>query len=72
MNKLKELRIEKGFTVRKLEELSGVSHNTIARIESGRKAEPLTIRKLAIALGVDWRTMLELTDEAPFEWPLAS
>jgi len=43
-----------------LEELSGVSHNTIWPIESGRQgAHPCTIRKLAKALGVEPEELLK-------------
>jgi transcriptional regulator with XRE-family HTH domain len=39
--------------LRELEERSGVSYNTIWRIEDGRQgAHPRTIRELADALGV--------------------
>jgi transcriptional regulator with XRE-family HTH domain len=51
--RLKELRRRRVLSMRELEELSGVSHNTIWRIESGRQgAHPRTVRKLAEALGV--------------------
>jgi DNA-binding XRE family transcriptional regulator len=51
--RLKELRRRRVLSMRELEEISGVSHNTIWRIESGRQgAHPRTIRKLAEALGV--------------------
>jgi transcriptional regulator with XRE-family HTH domain len=40
--------------LRELEEKSGVSYNTIWRIEAGRQgAHPRTLRKLAEALGVE-------------------
>ena len=51
--RLKELRRRRVLSMRELEELSGVSHNTIWRIETGRQgAHPRTLRKLAKALGV--------------------
>ena len=57
--KLKELRRRRVLSMRELEELSGVSHNTIWRIESGRQgAHPRTIRKLAEALGVEPEELL--------------
>jgi DNA-binding Xre family transcriptional regulator len=57
---LKELRRRRVLSMRELEELSGVSHNTIWRIESGRQgAHPRTIRRLAEALGVDPEELLE-------------
>ncbi len=53
MDRLKELRRERVLSLRELEEKSGVSYNTIWRIEDGRQgAHPRTIRKLADALGV--------------------
>ena len=54
MKKLRELRRLRVLTLRELEEESGVSYNTIWRLENGhREARPSTIRKLATALGVD-------------------
>jgi transcriptional regulator with XRE-family HTH domain len=54
MEWLKELRRERVLSLRELEERSGVSYNTIWRIEDGRQgAHPRTIRKLAEALGVE-------------------
>ena len=54
MTKLKELRQRRVLTLHELEERSGVSYNTIWRLENGRTgAQPRTIRKLAAALGVD-------------------
>ncbi len=53
MERLKELRREQVLSLRELEEKSGVSYNTIWRIEDGRQgAHQRTIRKLADALGV--------------------
>jgi transcriptional regulator with XRE-family HTH domain len=53
VERLKELRRERVLSLRELEERSGVSYNTIWRIEDGRQgAPPRTVRKLAEALGV--------------------
>jgi transcriptional regulator with XRE-family HTH domain len=53
VERLKELRKDQVLSLRELEEKSGVSYNTIWRIEAGRQgAHPRTIRKLADALGV--------------------
>lgn len=53
MERLKELRRERVLSLRDLEKKSGVSYNTIWRLEDGRQgAHPRTIRKLANALGV--------------------
>ncbi len=52
--KLRELRRRRVLTLRELEEESGVSYNTIWRLENGyTDARPSTIRKLAVALGVE-------------------
>lgn len=53
--KLRQLRETKALSLRELGELAGVSYNTIWYIESGKRNEthPRTIRKLAIALGVE-------------------
>jgi transcriptional regulator with XRE-family HTH domain len=54
VERLKELRREQVLSLRDLEERSGVSYNTIWRIEDGRQgAQQRTIRKLAGALGVE-------------------
>ena len=51
--RLRELRENRVLSLRELEESSGVSYNTIWRIEDGRQgAHPRTVRKLAEALGV--------------------
>ncbi len=58
--RLKELRRRRVLSMRELQELSGVSHNTIWRIESGKQgAHPRTVRKLAKALGVEAEELLK-------------
>jgi transcriptional regulator with XRE-family HTH domain len=60
VERLKELRRERVLSLRELEERSGVSYNTIWRIEDGRQgAHPRTIRKLAEALGVEPAELLK-------------
>lgn len=60
VERLKELRREKVLSLRELEGRSGVSYNTIWRIEDGRQgAHPKTIRKLAEALGVEPSELLK-------------
>ena len=62
MERLKELRRERVLSLRELEERSGVSYNTIWRIEDGRQgAHPKTIRKLAEALRVDPNELIRET-----------
>ena len=56
MNKLKEVREEKGISQEKLAELSGISRQTIFKLESDPKfnARVDTIKKLAEALEVNF------------------
>ena len=62
VRRLKELRRERVLSLRELEERSGVSHNTIWRLEDGRQgAHPRTIRKLADALGVEPKELIRVT-----------
>ena len=52
--RLRELRRQRVLSMRELEERSGVSYNTIWRLENGLTgAQPRTIRRLAKVLGVD-------------------
>ena len=54
VRRLRELRRQKVLSMRELEEKSGVSYNTVWRLETERTgAQPRTIRKLADALGVE-------------------
>lgn len=47
-------RRRRGLTQRQLGELAGVAHTTVQRLEAlNRGAYPQTLRKLAIALGVE-------------------
>ena len=47
-------RRRRGLTQRQLGELAGVAHTTVQRLESmNRGAYPQTLRKLALALGVE-------------------
>lgn len=52
--KLRELRLDRGYSQVELHELSGVSRDTIAKLELGQRPNPhpRTLRKLAEALGV--------------------
>jgi transcriptional regulator with XRE-family HTH domain len=54
VQRLKELRRQKVLSMRELEQMSGVSYNTIWRLENGLTgAQPRTIRKIAKVLGVE-------------------
>ncbi len=60
MERLRELRRRRVLSMRELEEKSGVSYNTIWRLETGKTgAQPRTIRKIAKALGVDPSELLK-------------
>ncbi len=61
MNKLRQLREENLLTVRELAEKSGVSSDTITKIENGhRPGRSLTLRRLARALDVNPEELLSL------------
>lgn len=65
MNRLKELREEAILTVHELAERSGVSEDTITKIENGhRAARPSTIRKLAAALDIEPRELRRTREPA--------
>ena len=60
VERLRELRRERVLSLRELEAKSGVSYNTIWRLEDGRQgAHPRTVRRLAEALGVDPSELIE-------------
>ncbi len=53
VDRLKELRLEHGFSQRQLAERAGLSNTTLANIERGKTgAHPSTLYKLASVLGV--------------------
>ncbi len=59
-DRLRRLRAENALTVRALAEISGVSYDTINKLELGRRpAHASTIRKLAHALGVEPRELMK-------------
>lgn len=52
--KIAKKRAEKGFTLRELSLKSGVSANSLSKIETGKTVPRiLTISKIAKALGID-------------------
>ncbi len=58
--KLRELREQQALSLRELSDLSGVNYNAIWRIEVGRTgAQPRTVRRLAMALGVEPHELLK-------------
>ena len=58
--RLQELRVEQALSLRTLAERSGVTYDTINKLELGRRpAHASTIRKLADALGVEPRELMK-------------
>ncbi len=59
--KLSRARRGEGLTQAELSEASGVAQSTIAQIETGKrpKPHPGTLKKLAGALGLEARDLLE-------------
>ncbi len=59
--KLVRLRRGQGLTQAELSESSGVAQSTIAQIETGKRARPHpgTLKKLAKAMGLEARDLLE-------------
>lgn len=63
-NRIREYRKERGFSQEILAEKSGVSTNTISRIEEGQMAMSVGIlQKIVKALGVDANTLLGVSTE---------
>ena len=52
--KLRKLRKEKGFSIRKLSELSGVAHSYLSQVETGKRGIPKveTLEKIATGLNI--------------------
>jgi transcriptional regulator with XRE-family HTH domain len=52
--KLREIRLDRGYSQEELHKLTGISRDTISRLETGDRPNPhpRTLRKLAEALGV--------------------
>ena len=64
MNKLKALRLEKGYTQIKMQMLTGIDQSDYSKIESGKRYytfEPC--RKLALALDTSMDYLADLTDD---------
>jgi XRE family transcriptional regulator, regulator of sulfur utilization len=59
-HRLRQLRVERALTLRALAERSGVSYDTINKLELGQRPARLsTIRKLADTLGVEPRELMK-------------
>ena len=66
MNRIKELRKEKGLTQKKLAELAGISQPYLNDLENGnRMGKPETLQRIAAPLGVTVKILKgETTSEA--------
>ena len=64
MNRLKELRKEKGYTQIKMQMLTGIDQSDYSKLESGKRYYTFEqCRKLAIALDTSMDYLAGLTDE---------
>jgi len=63
--RLRQLRRERAWSQRDLAHESGVSQDTITRLETGqREAQPRTMRRLADALCVEPRELMKRSSDA--------
>ncbi len=64
MNRLKELRKEKGYTQIKMQHLTGIDQSDYSKLESGKRYFTFEqCRKLAIALNTSMDYLAGLTNE---------
>jgi DNA-binding XRE family transcriptional regulator len=58
--RLRQLRKERAFSQRDLQRMTGIAHDSISQLETGkRRAQPKTIRTLAEALGVEPKELIK-------------
>lgn len=64
MERLKELRLEKGYTQVKMQMLTGIDQSDYSKLESGKRYYTFEqCRKLALALETSMDYLAGLTDE---------
>jgi len=64
MERLRQLRKEKGFTQIQMQHLTGIDQSYYSKIESGKRYHTFEqCRKIAIALETSMDYLVELTDE---------
>ena len=64
MNRLKELRKEKGYTQIKIQILTGIDQSDYSKLENGKRYFTFEqCRNLAVALGTSMDYLAGLTDE---------
>ncbi len=69
VNRLKELRIQKGYTQIKMQMLTGIDQSDYSKLENGKRYFTFEqCRKLAVALDTSMDYLANLTDEKkPYE-----
>ncbi len=64
MTRLKELRLERGFTQIKMQHLTGIDQSDYSKIESGKRYYTFEqCKRIATALGTSMDYLAGLTDE---------
>jgi transcriptional regulator with XRE-family HTH domain len=64
MTRLKELRLEKGYTQIKMQHLTGIDQSDYSKIESGKRYFTFEqCKRIAVALGTSMDYLAGLTDE---------
>ncbi len=64
MNRMKELREEKGYTQTKMHFLTGIDQSDYSKIENGKRFMTFEqCKRIAIALNTSMDYLAELTDE---------
>ena len=61
--RLRDLRGDRAWSIRRLSEEAGVATQTIVRIEAGQEMRPSTVAKLAAALGIEPMALREYVDQ---------
>jgi transcriptional regulator with XRE-family HTH domain len=62
VDKLVELRVDKGWSQRKLAQMAGVTQTTVWKIEHGGGANAATLKKLGDVLGVRASELMRTED----------
>ena len=64
MTRLKELRLEQGYTKIKMQHLTGIDQSDYSKIESGKRYFTFEqCKRIAVALGTSMDYLAGLTDE---------
>lgn len=61
--RLRDLRGDRAWSIRRLAELADVSTQTIVRVEAGQPLRPSTAGKLAAALGIEPMALTEYVEQ---------